>query len=89
MKALVKTGPGPGLELADVDVPRPRPDEALIRITKTSICGTDLHIDEWAPRSKASMSGCGSPEKGTSPAATAATAGRDGAITATTTDRSV
>jgi threonine 3-dehydrogenase len=49
MKALVKTGPGPGLELADVDVPRPRPDEALIRITKTSICGTDLHIDDWDP----------------------------------------
>ena len=45
----MKTGPGPGLELTDVEVPRPRPDEVLIRIRKTSICGTDLHIDDWNP----------------------------------------
>lgn len=53
MKAIVKPGPGPGLELRDVPVPEPGPGEALIRIRKTAICGTDVHIyqwDEWSCR---------------------------------------
>ncbi|MCL1906182.1 MAG: alcohol dehydrogenase catalytic domain-containing protein, partial [Clostridiales bacterium] len=51
MAALVKSRPGPGLEMMEVSVPEPGPQEVLIKITKTSICGTDLHIynwDEWA-----------------------------------------
>ncbi len=51
MKALVKAGPEPGLRLAEVPAPTPGGDEVLIRVRKTSICGTDLHIvrwDEWA-----------------------------------------
>jgi len=53
MKALVKTEPAPGLRLMDVDIPAVRPDDVLIRIHKTAICGTDVHIfnwDEWARR---------------------------------------
>jgi threonine 3-dehydrogenase len=51
MKALVKARPEPGLWMADVEVPRPQDRDVLIRVRKTSICGTDLHIfdwDEWA-----------------------------------------
>ena len=53
MRALVKPAAGPGLEMAEVPAPAPGPAEVLIRIRKTSICGTDLHIfewDEWAAR---------------------------------------
>jgi len=53
MKALVKAEPGPGLRLKDVPVPPLRANDVLIRVHKTAICGTDLHIynwDEWARR---------------------------------------
>jgi len=51
MKALVKTQAGPGLELMDVPMPEVGPNDVLIKIHKTAICGTDLHIwnwDKWA-----------------------------------------
>lgn len=51
MKALVKAKAEPGLWMEDVPVPEFGPDQVLIRVRKTSICGTDLHIhawDEWA-----------------------------------------
>jgi len=49
MRALVKNRPGPGLEL--VEVPRPviGINDVLIRVRKTGICGTDLHIEAWDP----------------------------------------
>jgi threonine 3-dehydrogenase len=47
MDALVKTRPGVGLNLEDVAVPAPGANEVLIRILKTAICGTDVHIYEW------------------------------------------
>ncbi|WP_018684278.1 L-threonine 3-dehydrogenase [Actinokineospora enzanensis] len=47
MKALVKPAPGPGLELLDVPDPAPGPGEVLVRVLRTGICGTDLHIDSW------------------------------------------
>lgn len=47
MKALVKKYPEPGLWPEDVPVPVPGIDEVLIKIHKTAICGTDLHIYEW------------------------------------------
>jgi threonine 3-dehydrogenase len=53
MKALVKARPEPGLWLQDVPVPEPGINDVLIRIHKTSICGTDVHIynwDEWAQK---------------------------------------
>lgn len=53
MKALVKTQAAPGLELMDVPMPEVGPNDVLIRIYKTAICGTDMHIwnwDAWAQR---------------------------------------
>ncbi|MEV6158716.1 L-threonine 3-dehydrogenase [Nonomuraea sp. NPDC052129] len=51
MKALVKDRAEPGLRLADVPEPTTGPGEVLIRVLRTGICGTDLHIrkyDDWA-----------------------------------------
>ena len=47
MKALVKARSGPGLWLQDVRDPVPGPGEVLIRVLRTGICGTDLHIETW------------------------------------------
>ena len=49
MDALIKTAPGVGLELGRVPVPQPGPGEVLIKIHKTAICGTDVHIYNWDP----------------------------------------
>lgn len=43
MKALVFRGPGQ-INLEYVRIPKPGPDEAVIRVTLTTICGTDVHI---------------------------------------------
>jgi threonine 3-dehydrogenase len=53
VKALVKEKAEPGLWLRDVEEPEVGPDDVLIRVSRTGICGTDLHIhrwDEWAAR---------------------------------------
>jgi len=53
MKALVKAESKPGLSLREVPVPRIGINDVLIRVEKTGICGTDLHIykwDEWAQK---------------------------------------
>jgi threonine 3-dehydrogenase len=47
MKALVKKGPAPGLSLQEVPVPEVGEFDVLIRILRSSICGTDVHIYEW------------------------------------------
>jgi threonine 3-dehydrogenase len=49
MLALVKTAPGPGLSLERVPDPEPGINDVLIRVHKTGICGTDLHIEAWDP----------------------------------------
>jgi threonine 3-dehydrogenase len=49
MLALVKTAPGPGLELCEVPRPTIGLHDVLIRVHKTGICGTDLHIESWDP----------------------------------------
>jgi len=49
MLALVKTGPGPGLSLETVPDPRIGINDVLVRVRKTGICGTDLHIESWDP----------------------------------------
>ena len=51
MKALIKAKAEPGIWLEDVPRPDVGPNDVLIQVHKTSICGTDLHIvawDEWA-----------------------------------------
>jgi threonine 3-dehydrogenase len=53
MRAIVKPHAGPGLEMTERPVPTPGVNDVLIKIKKTSICGTDVHInkwDEWASR---------------------------------------
>lgn len=47
MKAIVKAQAAPGLWLQEVPEPQPGEDDVLIRIKRTSICGTDVHIYEW------------------------------------------
>jgi threonine 3-dehydrogenase len=47
MKALVKVVAGPGLELIDVPDPVAGPGDVVVRVLRTGICGTDLHIDSW------------------------------------------
>ncbi|MFT5354313.1 MAG: threonine 3-dehydrogenase [Polyangiales bacterium] len=51
MRALVKSEAKEGLWMQEVPVPEIGPNDVLIRIAKTAICGTDIHIynwDEWA-----------------------------------------
>ena len=47
MKALVKSKPETGLWMQDVDVPRLGINDVLIRVSRTGICGTDVHIFKW------------------------------------------
>jgi threonine 3-dehydrogenase len=47
VKALVKEQAEPGLWLADVPEPETGPGDVLIKVLRTGICGTDLHIRNW------------------------------------------
>ena len=51
MRALVKQEAGPGLVMTEVPEPEIGINDVLIRVDRTGICGTDLHIynwDDWA-----------------------------------------
>ncbi len=51
MKALSKLKAEPGIWMIDAPMPEIGPDDVLVKIKRTGICGTDLHIykwDEWA-----------------------------------------
>lgn len=53
MKALAKLQAAPGLSMTDVPMPEVGHNDLLIKITKTAICGTDIHIwnwDDWAQK---------------------------------------
>src|SRR3979409_1652726 len=53
MKALAKVTPAPGFKLVRVNKPEVGHNDVLIRVRKTAICGTDVHIwkwDEWAQK---------------------------------------
>ena len=53
MKALVKAHAEEGLWMDRVPMPEPGPDEVLIKVRKSAICGTDVHIwkwDEWSAK---------------------------------------
>ncbi len=55
MDALVKTGPHKGLTLQKMPVPEPGLGEVRIKIHKTAICGTDVHIYNWDAWSQANV----------------------------------
>ncbi len=53
MRALVKAKPEPGIWMQKTARPRPGHNDLLVRIRKTAICGTDVHIynwDEWSQK---------------------------------------
>ncbi len=53
MQALVKARAEPGLWMQEEPVPQLGPDDVLVKVHKTGICGTDIHIykwDEWASK---------------------------------------
>lgn len=53
MRALVKTTAAPGLTLTNWPDPTPGPRDVIVKVSATSLCGTDAHIyrwDEWAQR---------------------------------------
>ncbi len=103
MRALVKARSEPGIWMENVPVPEIGPNDVLIKVRKTAICGTDVHIynwDQWAQKTVPVpmvtghefvgtvadfgsavtdyRSGSASRARGTSCAATAATAARAG-----------
>jgi threonine 3-dehydrogenase len=47
MKALYKATAGPGLTLTERPEPTTGPNDVKIRVARTGICGTDLHIESW------------------------------------------
>ncbi|NLB54860.1 MAG: L-threonine 3-dehydrogenase, partial [Lentisphaerae bacterium] len=47
MKAIMKTEPGVGLCLTEAPIPEYGINDVLIKVKKTGICGTDVHIYEW------------------------------------------
>jgi threonine 3-dehydrogenase len=47
VKALVKARKEPGLVIEDVPTPAIGRDDVLIRVLRTGVCGTDLHIYDW------------------------------------------
>lgn len=49
MRALIKQASGPGATLAEVPIPAPGPNELLVKVEASSVCGTDLHIERWDP----------------------------------------
>jgi len=53
MKALIKAKREPGIWMGEVPKPEIGPNDLLIQIKKTAICGTDIHIfnwDDWSQR---------------------------------------
>lgn len=47
MKALVKSYSEKGIWLEDVPMPEVSSNDVLIKVQKTAICGTDVHIYNW------------------------------------------
>jgi len=47
MKALVKAKAEPGIWMEDIDTPHVGHNDVLIKINRTAICGTDIHIYQW------------------------------------------
>jgi len=49
MKALIKQSAEPGLSMGELPIPMIGHNDVLIKIDKTAICGTDMHIFNWDP----------------------------------------
>ena len=47
MKALYKGAAGPGLTMTDRPEPTTGDRDVKVRVSRTGICGTDLHIESW------------------------------------------
>jgi threonine 3-dehydrogenase len=47
MTAVVKAAPAPGSEVRPVPLPEIGPRDVLVKVKAASICGTDLHIQDW------------------------------------------
>ena len=47
MRTLAKTKREPGIWMSEAPKPAVGPNDVLIRIRKTAICGTDMHIFNW------------------------------------------
>ena len=47
MKAIIKKEPREGVWMEDIEIPEPGENDLLIKIKKTSICGTDIHLYHW------------------------------------------
>jgi len=50
MRAVAKTEPGPGASLVEMDLRPPRAGEVRLKIEVAAICGSDVHVYNWAPR---------------------------------------
>ncbi|WP_092264213.1 L-threonine 3-dehydrogenase [Deinococcus reticulitermitis] len=55
MRALAKEKTEPGIWLVETEVPTPGPNDLLIRVRKSSICGTDVHIYKWDDWARATI----------------------------------
>ncbi|MGO2501749.1 MAG: L-threonine 3-dehydrogenase [Cobetia marina] len=55
MKALAKLKPKPGIWMTETAVPEIGHNDVLIKIRKTAICGTDMHIYQWDEWSQATV----------------------------------
>jgi threonine 3-dehydrogenase len=55
MQALMKRESAPGLTLAEVPEPEAGINDVLVRVQKTGICGTDLHIHDWDSWARATI----------------------------------
>ena len=48
MQAVLKHDESSAISLEQIQIPQPGPDEVLVRVKATAICGTDLHIAHWS-----------------------------------------
>src|SRR5882757_7657707 len=55
MKALIKERAEQGIWMGDLPEPTIGPNDVLIKIRKTAICGTDMHIFNWDPWAQRSI----------------------------------
>ena len=55
MKALVKAKAERGIWLKDIDKPEVGHNDVLIKVNRTAICGTDIHIFKWDDWAKATI----------------------------------